>query len=305
MRYQPRPGIILIALFASFLGCQAPPKKPVAQKVEAPKRYTGPAAARQPKQRPAELNLEPTAVTTSGQAGPSTRALEQRLDLALKEKADAEQTAEALRKDLDAERAAHASDQKALEEARARLAELQAQKPKAEHAAPRDEDTYQKLLDLGRGLYDKNDLATARRLLQGLADLGYENGAMFFMLGRSCQEMEDWEGALSNYGKACDTFQNVEPKPPTYSHALVNMGVILRSQRRYTDAEEAYRRATKADPKYPNPYYNLGLLYEECLKDTPKALAAYERYIDLRGERYQDVQDRVKRLREMIKPQGK
>ena len=31
-----------------------------------------------------------------------------------------------------------------------------------------------------------------------------------------------------------------------------------------------------------------------------KALAACEKYIDLHGEKYQEVQDRVKRLRAMI-----
>jgi len=32
---------------------------------------------------------------------------------------------------------------------------------------------------------------------------------------------------------------------------------------------------------------------------------AYEKYIDLRGERYQDAQERVKRLRGMLKPEAK
>ena len=170
---------------------------------------------------------------------------------------------------------------------------------------PKDEDTFQKLLDQGRELYDQNDFAAARKLFQGLADLGYENGTMFFMLGRCCQETDDLAAALSNYSKACDAFEDAQPKPPTYPRALLNMGVIFRAQNRYRDAEEAYHRAIKADPKYPNPYYNLGLLYEECLKDNPKALAAYEKYIDLHGERYQEAQDHAKRLQAAANPQGK
>jgi len=71
------------------------------------------------------------------------------------------------------------------------------------------------------------------------------------------------------------------------------------------DAEEVYRKAIKADPKYPSTYYNFGLLYEECLHDATKAVAAYDKYIDLRGEKYEEVQERVKRLREMGKSQPK
>ena len=304
MRYPSWAGMMVIALLAFLAGCQSPAKKPVpSSQAETPTRYTGPAAARQSNRPPAELGLEPSAAAAPGEGAPSARELQSKLDLALKEKGDAERAAESLRKAVDEAHAAQAEDRKALEEARSRLAELQAEKTKAEpvaRQAPKDEDTYQKLLDLGRELYDRDDFATARRLFQGLADLGYENGTMFFMLGRCCQEMEEPEAALSNYSKACEMFLRAEPKPPAYVRALLNMGVILRSQRRYADAEEVYKRAVNADANYPNAYYNLGLLYEECLKDTPKALAAYEKYIDLRGEKYQEVQDRAKRLRAMI-----
>jgi tetratricopeptide (TPR) repeat protein len=83
------------------------------------------------------------------------------------------------------------------------------------------------------------------------------------------------------------------------------MGAILRSQGRFTDAEEVYRKAIKADPSYANAYYNLGLLYEECLKDNQKAVDAFEKHIDLRGERYIEVQERIKRLRAVPSPQKK
>ena len=328
MRYPSLTAMMVISLFAFFAGCQSPAKKPASSpQAETFSSYTGPTAARQPKRpptelglepspaaarlpkrSPAELGIEPSAAAAPGAGGASARVLQSKLDLALREKGDAERSAESLRKAVDEAHAAQAEDRKALEEARSRLAQLQAEKSKTEPAArqaPKDEDTFQKLLDLGRELYDRDDFATARRLFQGLADLGYENGTMFFMLGRCCQEMEEPEAALSNYSKACELFQRAEPKPPAYVRTLLNMGVILRSQRRYADAEEVYKRAVKADSNYPNACYNLGLLYEECLKDTPKALAAYEKYIDLHGEKYQEVQDRVKRLRAIVNSQAK
>jgi tetratricopeptide (TPR) repeat protein len=307
-------------------GCEETPKKTkpsspssVAprQKVESSQKYQGAPAARlpgqvQPAQKPEPVEASAATVAEVPNRQPQAESvpsdLPQKLEAAIKEKTEAEKTAEALRKALDEQRAINAEAKKALEETRARLAELQAGKSRPDsdrRQGPRDEDALQKLLALARGFYDQNDFVSARRLLQGLVDLGYENGALFFMLGRCCAETDDPKGALSNYDKACDAFQDVKPRPPQYVYALNNMGAILRSQGRFTDAEEVYRKAIKADPSYANAYYNLGLLYEECLKDNQKAVDAFEKHIDLRGERYIEVQERIKRLRAVPSPQKK
>ncbi len=282
-------SVVLVSVLLA-LGCEETRKKPEAQqKAEAVRPAVVPKAVRQPREQ-SELVLEPA-------GGLGAREAERRLQVALKEKSEADKLADELRKALDEERTARTRDKKELRELRIRLA--QPQKRKADAKPQRDEDTMLNLLDLGRELYDKNEFINTRRLLQGLAELGFENADLFFMLGRCHQELGDADAALSEYGRACDILENAAGRSAAHVRVLLNMGVILRAQRRFEDAVAVYERAIKVDPQYASVYYNLALLYEESLKDKGKALAFYEKYIDLRGERYQEAEERAKRLRSL------
>jgi tetratricopeptide (TPR) repeat protein len=52
----------------------------------------------------------------------------------------------------------------------------------------------------------------------------------------------------------------------------------------YREAEKCYKKAIEADPKNPDYYLALGILYHKNLKDTPKAVENYEKYLELGGK---------------------
>jgi tetratricopeptide (TPR) repeat protein len=284
---------VALALLAALIGgCGYPAKRSTTTrpKASAEQRSVPPAAKTH--KEPVEAPAAP--------AGATVEELRSMLNAATRQRADAERAAEISRKALDEQRASLAQATKELADCRSRLAKLEAEQQQAASAAHqtrKDDQTYRALLAVARSLCEQNNYTSARSLLEGMADLGCEDGLLFYLLGQCCQEVGDPDAALKNYAKACDAWQSANPKPPQYAYALNNLGVVLRSLRRFSDAEEAYQRAIKASPSYANAYYNLGVLYEEYLKDRPKALQAFEKYIDLRGERCAEAQERVRRLR--------
>ncbi|MCX7980310.1 MAG: tetratricopeptide repeat protein [Bacteroidia bacterium] len=61
------------------------------------------------------------------------------------------------------------------------------------------------------------------------------------------------------------------PEDPFWPHAL---GVFFLGQKRYREAEEAFKETLRRDPKYHPTYYQLGLLYEQTGRE-PEAIAAF------------------------------
>lgn len=60
-----------------------------------------------------------------------------------------------------------------------------------------------------------------------------------------------------------------------------NMAVIYAREGRHLDAEREYLNVLKLDPTDADTHYNLGILYEDHLKDDRKAAMHYQRYIKL------------------------
>lgn len=60
-----------------------------------------------------------------------------------------------------------------------------------------------------------------------------------------------------------------------------NIGCVFRSGGLYTKAEQEFLKALELAPDDPDVHYNLGILYEENLKNKAKAKYHYERYIEL------------------------
>ncbi|MCC5793166.1 MAG: tetratricopeptide repeat protein [Chromatiales bacterium] len=58
------------------------------------------------------------------------------------------------------------------------------------------------------------------------------------------------------------------------------LGVVERREGRFAAAEQAYLKAIEADPDYPLPYFNLGVLYELYWQRPAQAANWYERYIE-------------------------
>jgi Flp pilus assembly protein TadD len=70
---------------------------------------------------------------------------------------------------------------------------------------------------------------------------------------------------------------------PTYAPALNQLGMLLRREGRFAEAESAYLRAVETDPDYALVHYNLGVLNELYLQRLDKALAHFEMYQSLGG----------------------
>ena len=60
-----------------------------------------------------------------------------------------------------------------------------------------------------------------------------------------------------------------------------NVGCVFRSGGQYLKAEQEFLKALALAPDDADVHYNLGILYEENLKDMKKARSHYERYIEL------------------------
>jgi tetratricopeptide (TPR) repeat protein len=80
--------------------------------------------------------------------------------------------------------------------------------------------------------------------------------------------------------------------------ALYNQGVILWNQNKYTEAKDKWEAATKADPKYADAFYRLGMAYMN-LGDSAKAVTAFEGYLqaDPNGSHAAEVKQAIDALK--------
>ena len=58
-----------------------------------------------------------------------------------------------------------------------------------------------------------------------------------------------------------------------------NLGTIFLQNKRYKEAIKEYERVLELQPNDPDTHYNLGILYDDFLKDREKALYHYQKYI--------------------------
>lgn len=70
---------------------------------------------------------------------------------------------------------------------------------------------------------------------------------------------------------------------PGHAIAQNRLGMVHREMGRFSEALAAYESAIAADEKYPDPYLNLGILYDLYLHDGKKALQLYGKYQKLTG----------------------
>ena len=70
------------------------------------------------------------------------------------------------------------------------------------------------------------------------------------------------------------------PKNPDSQYTL---GLIYEKRGQYVEAERAMREALVVNPKYVDVYFSLGILYADEMKDQPKSVEAFTRYLELGG----------------------
>lgn len=61
------------------------------------------------------------------------------------------------------------------------------------------------------------------------------------------------------------------------------LGLIYEKRGQFVEAERAMREALVVNPNYVDVYFSLGLLYADELKDQPKSVEAFTRYLELGG----------------------
>ena len=94
-----------------------------------------------------------------------------------------------------------------------------------------------------------------------------------FLTAVQAEESGDKNGAIKLYQEILDL-------DPNYAPASINLGTLHFHLRRYTQAEEYYRRATIADPTYVLAYFDLGNVLDE-LERMDDAIAAYRQAVTL------------------------
>ena len=70
------------------------------------------------------------------------------------------------------------------------------------------------------------------------------------------------------------------PKNPDSQYTL---GLIHEKRGQYAEAERAMREALVVNPNYGDVYFSLGLLYADAMKNQPKSVEAFTRYLELGG----------------------
>ena len=70
------------------------------------------------------------------------------------------------------------------------------------------------------------------------------------------------------------------PKNPDSHYTL---GLIYEKREQYVEAERAMREALVVNPNYVDIYFSLGILYADEMKNQPKSVEAFTRYLELGG----------------------
>lgn len=84
------------------------------------------------------------------------------------------------------------------------------------------------------------------------------------------------EGALS----AAKLAVQYASKNPDAQYTL---GLIYEKNGKYAEAERAMQEALVVNPNYTDVYFSLGILYADEIKDQPKSVEAFTRYLELGG----------------------
>ena len=87
---------------------------------------------------------------------------------------------------------------------------------------------------------------------------------------------------------------------PQHAVALNQLGMLLRRQGKFLEAESAYLKAVTASPDYALAHYNRGVLNDLYLKRLDAALQHYEQYQALVGEEDDQVTKWIADLKRRI-----
>ncbi|HSQ92146.1 MAG TPA: caspase family protein [Nitrospiraceae bacterium] len=88
---------------------------------------------------------------------------------------------------------------------------------------------------------------------------------------------------LPNLGEALSAAKLAVQYAPKNPDSQYTLGLIYEKRGQYVDAERAMREALVVNPNYVDVYFSLGILYADEIKDQPKSVEAFTRYLELGG----------------------
>src|SRR5574341_1648669 len=88
---------------------------------------------------------------------------------------------------------------------------------------------------------------------------------------------------LPNLDEAISTAKLAVQHAPNNPDSHYTLGLIQEKRGNYGEAERAMRAAVAVNPNYADVYFSLGELYSDKIKDQPKAIEAFRRYLELGG----------------------
>ncbi len=102
-------------------------------------------------------------------------------------------------------------------------------------------------------------------------------GEVYFRLGNCFLRQGRLEDAVGVYRQSLKFLQG---DPRVYN----NLGEALRRLGRVQDSRQAFRMALSYNPDYAPAHFNLGVLYEEDMKEPERAIYHYRQYLALRPD---------------------
>jgi tetratricopeptide (TPR) repeat protein len=97
----------------------------------------------------------------------------------------------------------------------------------------------------------------------------------------------------ADYARAVELLDRCEQVWASYMYCPLNKGISLQAMGRLDEAERAYLRAYRLDPKSVHANYHLGRFYDEARRDPEKGQRYYLAAVELSGGRYPEADFRA------------
>ncbi|GIX44173.1 MAG: tetratricopeptide repeat protein [Candidatus Hydrogenedentota bacterium] len=154
-----------------------------------------------------------------------------------------------------------------------------------------------------------NDVETRALLAEALARAGELDAAeaqfdraiaqnpnepqIYYRRGNVYRELRRLDLAIGAFRKALE----LDPK---HKFARNNLGVVYMEKGEYAKAAEQFKKVLELDPNYEKALLNLGIIYDDHLQDKQQALKYYERYLQVGGNRADEVRRWANSIRESL-----
>ena len=122
-------------------------------------------------------------------------------------------------------------------------------------------------------------LAAQQRIMATEAALAQDpkNVQAWVQLGNDCFDMHLTQKAIDAYEKALA----LAPAMPQAPSVLTDEGVMYREQKDFDKAIACFKAASKLNPAHAQSVFNLGIVYAQDKHNTPEAIKAFNRVIEI------------------------